>query len=191
MPYKLHAEVDKFQLTPPRPSFPYPLRNQHLDEGSNFEWRCNAIGVPLPTYTWFKNGVKLRTDDSKNIKVSGNLMTIQGVGSQHEGMYQCEAKNTIGMARSSAQLRSLCDSVQGAEGGDVTIACEPQAAPRASIRWEKNGAEVGDVLPNGALRLTKLTIQSSGTYTCVATNALGEARSSCNLNVQGKLTKLF
>ncbi|KAK3801889.1 hypothetical protein RRG08_054524, partial [Elysia crispata] len=90
-----------------RPSFPYPLRNQHLDLGSDFSWRCLAVGVPLPTYTWFKNGVKLQTDSQKNIEVRGNFLTIKGVDVQHEGMYQCEAKNTIGLARSSAQLRAL------------------------------------------------------------------------------------
>ena len=68
----------------------------------------------------------------------------------------------------------------------MTIACRPQAAPRAQIRWEKDGAEVGTVLLNGDLHLTELTMQSSGRYTCVATNSLGEARSSCVLNVQGK-----
>ncbi|RUS70886.1 hypothetical protein EGW08_021349, partial [Elysia chlorotica] len=91
-----------------RPNFPYPLQNQHLDEGSDFEWRCNAVGVPLPTYTWFKNGVKLVDDATTGItQVRGNILTIRGVNTDHEGMYLCEAQNSNGFARSSAQLRSL------------------------------------------------------------------------------------
>ncbi|RUS76986.1 hypothetical protein EGW08_015243 [Elysia chlorotica] len=178
-----------------RPNFPYPLQNQHLDEGSDFEWRCNAVGVPLPTYTWFKNGVKLMDDAATGITVRGNILTISDVNADHEGMYQCEAKNSNGVARSSAQLRSLSlaptfaatpvqSSIQAAQGGDVTISCSPQAAPRADIRWERNGAEVGTVLPNGDLHLVGLSVADSGEYTCVATNGLGEARSSCVLTVQ-------
>ncbi|GFS00270.1 contactin [Elysia marginata] len=131
------------------------------------------------------------------IQVVGNTLTITGVDTWHEGMYQCEAKNTIGMARSSAQLRSLSlaptfemtpviSSKQGAVGGEVTIACRPQAAPRATIRWEKNGMEVDAVMANGDLYLTDLAMSDGGRYTCVATNVLGEARSSCALNIQGE-----
>ncbi|GFN94662.1 contactin [Plakobranchus ocellatus] len=178
-----------------RPSFPYPLRNQHLDKGSDFTWRCSAVGVPVPTYTWFKNGKLLRTSTQDGITVKGNTLMITGVDSQHEGMYQCEARNSIGMARSSAQLRALslpptfavtpvASSKQAAEGGEITIACRPQAAPRASIRWERNGAEVGTVLPNGDLHLTDLAVGDSGMYTCIATNDLGEERSSCYLTVK-------
>ncbi|KAK3764141.1 hypothetical protein RRG08_055937, partial [Elysia crispata] len=83
-------------------------------------------------------------------------------------------------------LTPVISSMQGAVGGNVSIPCQPQAAPRANIRWEKNGREVGTVHANGDLHLTQLTKQSSGRYTCVATNALGEARSSCNLNVQAQ-----
>ncbi|KAK3779087.1 hypothetical protein RRG08_011112 [Elysia crispata] len=189
------AEKTAYLSLKARPSFPYPLRNQHLDKGSDFEWRCNAIGIPLPTYTWFKNGEKLQDDAAKGITVRGSILTIKDVGTEHEGMYQCEARNTNGMARSSAQLRSLSlaptfsltpveSSKQAAQGGEVTISCSPQAAPRAKIRWEKNGAEVGTVLPNGDLHLTDLKVADSGKYTCVAINDLGEDRSSCVLTVQ-------
>ncbi|GFO07136.1 contactin, partial [Plakobranchus ocellatus] len=127
--------------------------------------------------------------------VKGNTLNIMGVDSEHEGMYQCEARNSMGMARSSAQLRALslpptftatpvASSKQAAEGGEISIACRPQAAPRANIQWERSGAEVGRVLPNGDLYLTDLTVSDSGVYTCIATNKLGEARSSCNLTVE-------
>ncbi|GFO48558.1 contactin, partial [Plakobranchus ocellatus] len=90
-----------------RPSFPYPLRNQHLDKGSDFTWRCGALGVPVPTYTWFKNGKLLKTSTQDRVIVKGSTLNIMRVDSQHEGMYQCEARNSLGMARSSAQLRAL------------------------------------------------------------------------------------
>ncbi|CAL1530767.1 unnamed protein product [Lymnaea stagnalis] len=181
-----------------RPYFPYPLKNQHVDTGSSLTWICNAIGVPLPTYTWYKNGVILTSDSSIGLKVHRNILTIDKVdASRHIGVYQCEASNTYGKARSSGQLRALYfaptfvrspveHTKQAAEGGNITIACRPQAAPRATITWMRHGAEVGHVLPSGALELTLLSLADSGTYTCVATNELGEAQSSCTLTVQEK-----
>ena len=43
------------------------------------------------------------------LQVKGNILTLNGVDTKHEGMYQCEAKNNLGMARSSAQVRSLSE----------------------------------------------------------------------------------
>nr|KAI8744128.1 contactin-3-like [Biomphalaria glabrata] len=179
-----------------RPYFPYPMRNQHLDAGMSFTWTCGAIGYPLPTYTWYKNGVRLTSDSGDGIKVHRNTLTISNVTlGRHEGVYQCEAVNAYGKARSGGQLRILYfaptfatsaieTSKSAAEGGNVTIACSPHAAPRATIKWLRNGAEVGHFLPNGALELSSLKKSDEGVYTCVASNELGEASSTCRLFVE-------
>ncbi|XP_059177201.1 contactin-like [Physella acuta] len=181
------------------PSFPYPLQNQHLDVGTNFTWTCNAIGIPKPVYTWYKNGVLLTGSTETGVRVYRNTISIDKVdASKHDGVYQCEASNSFGLARSSAQLRVLSfpptfmhnpveSSKQASLDGNVTISCRPQAAPRARITWLKNGAEVGKVSPNGDLELSGLSRADSGTYTCVASNDLGEARSSCLLTVLEKI----
>ena len=43
------------------PYFTYPLSDQHVDVGSRLSWHCVALGKPLPTYLWYKNGVLLRS----------------------------------------------------------------------------------------------------------------------------------
>ncbi|XP_059177200.1 contactin-like [Physella acuta] len=182
-----------------RPSFPYPLLNQHADEGRPLTWTCNALGVPKPTYKWYKDGDVITSGSLDGVKVTRNILNFEKVeAKKHNGVYQCEATNIHGTARSSAQLRALSlaptfwaspveASKQAALGGNVTIPCLPQAAPRATIKWVKNGAEVGRVLPSGALELTALTQADAGIYTCVATNDLGEAESSCLLMIQGEM----
>lgn len=82
-------------------------------------------------------------------------------------------------------------SKQAAEKGNVTISCRPEAAPRAVIKWMKNGLEIGKVLPSGDLQLSFLTKADSGIYTCVAENSLGTANSNCALVVQGKNRALW
>ncbi|CAL1546787.1 unnamed protein product [Lymnaea stagnalis] len=176
------------------PRFPFPLHNQHVDVGATLTWTCAAIGVPKPTYTWYKNGRILKSEDG--IKVQRNMLVIDKVEpGRHEGMYECQANNVMGLARTAAQLRALYfaptftrspveRSKLASKGGNITISCQPQAAPRAQITWLKNGVEVGSVLPDGALQLSSLTIADSGNYTCVASNVLGEARATCLLSVQ-------
>ncbi|KAH9507424.1 hypothetical protein Btru_058046, partial [Bulinus truncatus] len=180
-----------------RPYFPFPLRHQHVDAGSRLTWTCHAIGVPKPVYTWYKNGVPLTTNQGP-ITVIKNFLVIDPVQlGQHEGVYQCQAVNDFGSARSTAQLRVLYFAptfmrtplqsfIMASVGGNITIPCQPEAAPKAQIKWLKNGVEeVGGVLPSGALHLSGLSVSDSGNYTCVASNDLGEARSTCLLNVQG------
>nr|KAI8744112.1 contactin-like; partial [Biomphalaria glabrata] len=182
-----------------RPFFPYPLRNQHLDEGSSLTWTCFTLAMPKPVYTWYKDGQLLKTDSVDGIKVVRNTLTIEKVDSKkHSGMYQCQASNQFGLSRSSAQLRALSFaptflrnpvemSKQGAVGGNITISCIPEAAPRATIKWLKGGVELGHVKPNGDLELSSLTRSDAGEYTCVATNQLGEAKSSCWLDIQDEI----
>ncbi|BFZ06512.1 hypothetical protein BsWGS_09551 [Bradybaena similaris] len=178
------------------PSFPFPLQNQHVDADSKLTWMCNAIGVPRPTYTWYKNGVPLLSSAPDGLTINRNILTINKVNAvKHNGMYECEATNVYASSRSSAQLRALSfrptfknrpvpSSKQGAEGGNITIACRPEAAPRPTIRWTKNGLEIGTVSPNGDLVLTFLKKGDAGKYTCVADNVHGQANSSCVLLVQ-------
>ncbi|KAK6970962.1 contactin, partial [Biomphalaria glabrata] len=176
------------------PSFPFPLQDQLVDKHSNLIWTCHSIGIPKPSYRWYVNGTLLTNTNTLGVQVFRNKLSIDKVDTRHNGMYQCEATNAYGTNRSSAELRTLffapsftnrpVDSTKfGAQGGNVTIACNPEAAPRAEIKWLKNGEEVGRVLPSGALELTSLSQSQAGTYTCVATNELGEARSSCVLTV--------
>ncbi|CAG5132278.1 unnamed protein product, partial [Candidula unifasciata] len=182
------------------PSFPFPLQNQHVDADSKLTWICNAIGVPRPTYTWYKNGVALFSNAADGLWINRNILTIDKVNAaKHNGMYQCEATNVYASSRSSAQLRALAfaptfknspvaSSKQGAEGGNITISCKPEAAPRPAIKWVKNGKELGNVQPNGDLVLSLLTKGDAGKYTCVAENVYGQANSSCVLIVQGGVT---
>ena len=91
----------------------------------------------------------------------------------------------------------LPESIAGALLGNITIPCEPEGAPRAEIKWMKNGANLGvstgstgtgrlQLLPNNFLLIQQLSMGDAGVYACVATNSLGSATSYCRLNVQSR-----
>ncbi|XP_060078104.1 contactin-like [Ylistrum balloti] len=191
-----------------KPYFILGLQNQHVDVGGQLTWRCEANGYPSPVYQWYKNGVELVNSNGGDLTITGNNLVIRSLNKDlHDGMYQCSATNVHGTSFSSAQLRVLgfpptfakypvTEEFIGALNGNLTIVCRPESAPKATITWLRNGAnmnlrvssvETGDrvrLLPNGYLYMTKLTYGDNGLYTCVAENILGKATSSGRLTIK-------
>lgn len=62
--------------------------------------------------------------------------------------------------------------------------------PQPDVSWLKNKSSSKDlsfVVQNGSLVLRNVSRESAGTYTCVATNALGKAIAATVLWLAGKL----
>lgn len=190
-----------------KPVFTVPLRDQHADRESELVWRCQAFGIPRPTYTWYRNGQLLSGDS--NLIITGNTLTIPRLGESQAGMYQCMASNSHGVVTSTAQLRVLSfppsfkkrpleSTTIGSLGGSVTILCHPEAAPSPNITWLYEGQVIpGDSgqegtpahlqsLTSGHLRIVNLSYTDQGLYTCKAVNIHGTVQSSTELTVLGR-----
>jgi len=94
----------------------------------------------------------------------------------------------ISVLQPSFKKKPIETETIGAEGGNVTIKCEPEAAPRPKFNWLKDGFNLGSggrrrILPNGALIINPVSREDEGTYTCVATNTRGRDESSGKLTV--------
>ncbi|KAH9504839.1 hypothetical protein Btru_062073 [Bulinus truncatus] len=186
-----------------KPYFTYPLTHQHIDVGSQLTWHCEADGKPTPTYQWFKNGEILKS--SQGITVDVNTLTISAVDSKRDnGMYQCAATNRYGTTFTTAQLRVLelppsfeknpMAKIQaGAINGNVTIICDPVAAPLPTYTWLKDNSNLnlvpgapGDhyrVLMNGNLVIQGIQQNDKGRYTCQVENKFGKAEDYTNLEI--------
>lgn len=77
-----------------------------------------------------------------------------------------------------------------AEEGNLTISCQPEAAPFPEFQWKKDGYNVGTsgggrvfIMPNGFLRINPVRIEDEGNYTCIARNVYGQDMSSGRLIV--------
>lgn len=70
------------------------------------------------------------------------------------------------------------------DGIDLELTCPVQGLPTPKITWLRGDKKVGT---GGRLKLGILKEESSGNYSCVATNIAGEARKTTKLNVKSKL----
>ncbi|RUS71471.1 hypothetical protein EGW08_020770, partial [Elysia chlorotica] len=216
-PYKCHVkstttnqedEATTQLVIQARPYFTYPLTHMHLDVGSRLSWHCEAAGMPSPTYTWYKNGKVFTGDVAAGIVVSKNSLTIEKVEVERDsGMYQCGAENLYGVTFSTAQLRVLKippsfdkrpmpKSITAALNGEVTITCNPVAAPIPNYKWLKDGSDLNlspmdvqaegvhyQLLRNGNLIIRKLAQNDQGRYTCEVDNGIGTASDYTDLLV--------
>ncbi|KAL1492741.1 hypothetical protein ABEB36_010948 [Hypothenemus hampei] len=187
------------------PNFTIPLTDKHIDKKSELVWTCEAFGIPDVNYTFFKDGrqlsvLNLDPEDRGRINIKDNVLTINYLNDKRDpGMYQCRASNTLKTRYSSAQLRVLAfqpsfkkypleSETYAAEGGNVTIKCHPEAAPRPRFIWKKDGIEIAHgghrkIFENGNLLLSPVSRDDEGVYTCIASNELGLAESRGRLIV--------
>ncbi|XP_053153709.1 mucosa-associated lymphoid tissue lymphoma translocation protein 1 isoform X2 [Hemicordylus capensis] len=59
---------------------------QNLMVGEMLVLQCEAIGIPIPQYQWFRNGSPLTNGDKKSYMISS-------VNTEHQGIYWCHVYN--------------------------------------------------------------------------------------------------
>lgn len=185
-----------------RPNFTIPLKDQIKDFNSEVNFVCEANSIPDSNYTWYKNGDLLDREklDKDKFIVQDNLLTIKYLEPDKDnGMYQCRAQNQLAAVYSTAQLRVLSmkpsfkkrpleSEIYAVTGGNTTIACDPEAAPRPKFQWKKDGIMISagghrKIRPDGTLYISPTSRDDEGIYTCMATNAYGTDESKARLIV--------
>lgn len=88
----------------------------------------------------------------------------------------------------SFKKRPLESETYAAEQGNITINCNPEAAPRPKFVWKKDGNVIGSgghrrIMDNGNLIISPVSRDDEGVYTCTATNIYGTDESRGRLIV--------
>ncbi|NWH22102.1 HMCN2 protein, partial [Grus americana] len=115
------------------------------------------------------------------------------------GHYRCVAENDAGtaakvvtLALQSAPTVAVTPRAAVAHTGQwVLLHCAVLGEPTPSVEWQRDGEQLPEgprarVLPNATLLLPAVSRYDSGSYSCLARNALGAAVAHASLAVQGE-----
>jgi len=177
-------------------------RSVVVQEGQEAELLCDAAGSPQPQVSWRReNNAILPTG---GIVYRGNKLKVHSVKKEDRGTYYCVADNGVGKAarRNVAvdvefkpEVRVDRKQVAQAIGYGVELVCYVEAFPRPTITWIHNGIQLSTnqkyVVDNGfatidayietSVRIRSLDRRTLGTYSCRATNKLGETQREMNV----------
>ncbi|XP_069084980.1 neuronal cell adhesion molecule-like isoform X18 [Pleurodeles waltl] len=178
-----------------------PPRNLVLSPGDTGTLICRADGIPKPTITWSTNGVPIKfapADPSRS--VDGDTIMFTNIQEQSSAVFQCNASNEYGYLLANAFVNVLAEPpriltaprmvYQVIANSPALLDCKYFGSPKPTITWFK-GAQGNNIAgdpyvmhDNGTLEVPVAQKDSSGTYTCIATNTLGVAENIVKLEVK-------
>ncbi|KGL83266.1 Contactin-2, partial [Tinamus guttatus] len=143
---------------------------------------CFAFGNPVPRIKWRK------VDGSQPSKwiSSEPLLQIQDVGFEDEGTYECEAENAKGRVTHQGRViiqespPNLPQSKNKKDRWKRSVPFLLSSSNELILLFAQNRIEVS----GGELRFSKLVLEDSGMYQCVAENKHGTIYASAELTVQ-------
>lgn len=180
-------------------------RAMEISEGDFLELNARVDGSPLPTATWFKDGIPIDEKDPRIVTsatADGLLkLRIEDVTADDSGAYRLVISNAVGETLSQCALavdrrpfkptftQGLKDT-RAVVGESMRLEAHVAAYPPAELRWYKDGlamrAQSGylfETPPDGraAMWVENVEPEDPGVYTLVATNTLGEATTAARV----------
>ncbi|KAM4650564.1 igLON family member 5 isoform 2-T2 [Discoglossus pictus] len=161
-----------------------------VNEGSNVNLQCLAVGKPEPIVTWrqLKEG----------FSSEGELLEITEINRQQAGEYECITSNGVSIPDSKKVLitvnypPSITDvkSAHSPVGKSAVLRCEASAVPPPEFEWFKDdkrlfagmeGLKIQNDRSWSVLLFSNVTSRHYGNYTCLASNKLGSYNTSVRL----------
>ncbi|XP_071373120.1 hemicentin-1, partial [Centroberyx affinis] len=166
---------------------------------SPLELECHATGTPAPVITWFKDGKPVRQGEGVRVASSGRRLVVSRAQVSDTARFQCVATNEAGdHERDFSVVVHVPPSIRTTGPAErsvvlhkpISLQCVPSGIPPPSITWLKDGRPVDTTQEHlklesagRTLQVTEARLEDSGRYTCLATNAAGEAQQHIRLSV--------
>ncbi|XP_046985732.1 hemicentin-1-like [Schistocerca americana] len=178
-----------------------------VNEGDSLVITCPAIDAsPPPKIQWLKDGhiIDFSDEDHYSLRDLGRSLELQEVALSDRGTYSCLAYNIVGRTTATftvdilrkPQFPASENQVQQMQytvvaSSDIKLECPVTGHPRPQISWQKNGHPITpSTVPSAVLSKNKqfLLINNAkphdgGTYTCIATNKVGQNERSFEVTV--------
>ncbi|XP_077986992.1 hemicentin-1-like [Glandiceps talaboti] len=152
---------------------------------------CEAEGVPQPMVSWEKTNDILQVDGQSVQILENKSLFITDVRHSDGGKYMCVASNKAGVTTRMITLNIqehpsiVGPTNRGGEkfpvtaGEEIILPCKAKGVPIPDIAWLKDdqrltGFEYGlEIQDDGSLRIFSGSRADTGTYTCIASNVVG------------------
>uniref|UniRef100_A0A3B4XL25 Hemicentin-1-like n=1 Tax=Seriola lalandi dorsalis TaxID=1841481 RepID=A0A3B4XL25_SERLL len=169
--------------------------------GQEVEFQCRVSGKPPPRVEWSRDGEVLSRDGDPHVEFleDGQVLKVKSVRLRDQGLYQCLASNNAGTQMRQFRLTvqapptikgpSETSEVSVVLGFPTVLPCDVEGSPTPSITWLKDNQPIVSspqlTYTHGgqALRLGSARGDSTGLYTCRATNPAGTAIKHYSLSV--------
>uniref|UniRef100_A0A8C5QBV6 Hemicentin 2 n=1 Tax=Leptobrachium leishanense TaxID=445787 RepID=A0A8C5QBV6_9ANUR len=157
---------------------------------------CEALGFPIPTVTWLKNGEPFQESSNLRVLPGGHGVQILNAQEEDAGQYSCVVTNEVGEAVKNYEVKVFHNSsqddgikqVKTKVNSSLTLQCESRAVPQPNVHWYKDGqvsTSAVHISSDGQLlKISPVRLSDSGRYTCVATNVAGEDEQEFYVSVQ-------
>ncbi|PIO25068.1 hypothetical protein AB205_0051720 [Aquarana catesbeiana] len=126
---------------------------------------CEVHSHPTAIIAWYKDGQQIHSKDNIRILPAPPRITKD---------------NLAGTGYLSKQIKAKV-------GTNISLECNVQAFPVATVRWYKDGQPLDprSLIVNGnELNVDKADLSDTGRYTCVASNVAGEDELDFDVNIQ-------
>uniref|UniRef100_A0A8D2JIC7 IgLON family member 5 n=1 Tax=Varanus komodoensis TaxID=61221 RepID=A0A8D2JIC7_VARKO len=165
-----------------------------VNEGSNVNLLCLAVGKPEPTVIWRQ--MKGKGDGFTS---EGEYLEITDINRQQAGEYECITENGVLVPDRKHVLITVnypptITDVKDSHppiGKMALLRCEAMAVPPAEFQWFKDdkhrliggsdGMQIQNERTRSILLFTNVTARHYGNYTCLASNHLGSFNVSLRL----------
>ncbi|XP_077398487.1 protein turtle homolog B [Vanacampus margaritifer] len=153
--------------------------------GGHLSLVCAAVGNPLPTITWLKDGNMIQMGNDQE-----EVLSLTAVSVQSAGQYTCHASNSEGNATLETKVKIKGPpviivppkSTSLNVSQDALLHCQAVADPsNMTYVWLKGEENVYHleslksrvkIMVDGTLLISSLIPEDSGNYTCTPTNGL-------------------
>ncbi|XP_061624718.1 hemicentin-1 isoform X2 [Phyllopteryx taeniolatus] len=165
------------------------------------ELQCRVSGRPAPRVEWSRDGEVLSRDGDPHVEFleDGQVLKVKSVRLRDQGLYRCLASNNAGTQMRQFRLTvqapptikgpSETSDVSVVLGFPIVLVCDVEGSPTPSITWLKDNQPIVSspqltyMQAGQALRVGSAQGDSTGLYTCRASNPAGTAVKHYSLSV--------